>query len=97
MPLVLSYRYEWFRILDDLARHGLTLSDIAYELDVSKSSIIGWKQGAEPRHSAGDALISFWCHIMQKSREELPTLIVSRRFTHSYTSQRYALRQQTSQ
>lgn len=45
MPVVVSYRYDWFRIIEDISREGLTLSDIAKELDVSKTAVIGWKQG----------------------------------------------------
>ncbi|HHD2873822.1 TPA: hypothetical protein ACNZ87_005515, partial [Klebsiella pneumoniae] len=84
------YRYDWFRIIEDISREGLTLSDIAKELDVSKTAVIGWKQGAEPRYFAGDALISLWCHIKQRRKEDLPTQILSRKFIHNYTSRRYA-------
>lgn len=90
MPVVVSYRYDWFRIIEDISREGLTLSDIAKELDVSKTAVIGWKQGAEPRYFAGDALISLWCHIKQRRKEDLPTQILSRKFIHNYTSRRYA-------
>jgi transcriptional regulator with XRE-family HTH domain len=48
MPVVVSYRYDWFRIIEDISREGLTLSDIAKELDVSKTAVIGWKQGLNP-------------------------------------------------
>jgi hypothetical protein len=42
---------DWFRVLMDLKRCGLSLEAIARQVEVSKSAVIGWKNlDAEPKH-----------------------------------------------
>ena len=48
MPVVATFKTDWFRVINDITRSGIPLQEIARELDVSKSAIIGWKQGAPP-------------------------------------------------
>lgn len=46
-----------------MSRSGYSLQDIANELDVVASTLIGWKKGASPRHHTGEALIELWCRV----------------------------------
>ncbi|EDQ2834614.1 hypothetical protein JQ91_002472 [Salmonella enterica subsp. enterica] len=80
MPVVVSYRCDWFRIIEDISRTGIPLAKVASEIEVSKSALLGWKSGAEPAHRAGERLIEFWCFAMERRREDLPVLVYSRRF-----------------
>lgn len=72
MPVINISKIDWFRILSDMSRYGFSLQDIAEELDVVASTLIGWKKGASPRHHTGEALIELWCKVTHKTRDELP-------------------------
>ncbi|CDZ85381.1 hypothetical protein BN1086_03584 [Citrobacter koseri] len=83
MPVIATLKTDWFRVINDITRSGIPLQEIARELDVSKSALIGWKQGSAPNHHTGEALIDFWCLITQRQRADLPVLVSSRRFVYA--------------
>ena len=72
MPVINIHKIDWFRLLLDISRQGYSLQDIADELDVVASTLIGWKKGASPRHHTGEALIEMWCRLTGKCRQEFP-------------------------
>ncbi|MCS3401395.1 hypothetical protein NYE92_01360 [Pantoea sp. B566] len=80
MPVINIHKTDWFRLLTDISRHGYSLQDIAEELDVVASTLIGWKKGASPRHHTGEALIELWCRVTGKSRSQLPKEKYVRKF-----------------
>jgi len=49
-------REDWFRLLTDLQRAGVSHAKVAAELGCSISTVIRWKSGTEPLHAAGQAL-----------------------------------------
>lgn len=49
-------REDWFRLLTELQRAGMSHSKVAATLGCSISTVIGWKCGSEPLHSTGEAL-----------------------------------------
>lgn len=66
-------RIDWFRVLMDLKRAGLSLEAIAAKVGVSKSAVIGWKNlFAEPKHGDGERLIWLWMAHTDHLRTELP-------------------------
>ncbi|WP_447907841.1 hypothetical protein [Serratia fonticola] len=75
MPLVATFRTEWFRVITDLNRRSLSTQEIANELGVSKSAVLGWKTGSEPRHGDGEALIALWCQVTGLDKKKLPTVL----------------------
>ncbi|MGF6435675.1 hypothetical protein ABIC80_001304 [Kosakonia sp. 1610] len=82
MPVVVSYRVDWFRVIDDITRRGISLYEIAKWTDISKSALIGWKQGSHPSHHNGETLIDFWCMVTNKERKLLPQVVSKRRFVY---------------
>lgn len=65
---------NWFRIIVELGTQGaVTLRQISRAIDVPKTTIIGWKAGAEPRHSDGERLMALWCGMLHRERIEVPT------------------------
>ncbi|EHL2774493.1 helix-turn-helix domain-containing protein [Salmonella enterica subsp. enterica serovar Hvittingfoss] len=59
---------DWFAIISDLERTGMTQREIAGCLGVSKSTVNSWKQYNEPRYRNGAALLAIWQHrIHQKT------------------------------
>ncbi len=75
MPLVATFRTDWFRVITDINRTRMATQSIAEELGVSKSAVLGWKSGSEPRHGDGEALIALWCELTGGERENIPTLV----------------------
>ena len=70
-------RVDWFRLLMDLKRAGLSLESIARMVEVSKSAVIGWKNlDAEPKHREGERLIALWERMSGMPRESVPVEMV---------------------
>lgn len=65
---------NWFQVIIDLCRKGYSHAAISAAVDAPKSTVQGWKQGAEPRHSNGEKLIELWCQVTANDRERLPTV-----------------------
>ena len=87
MPVVATFKTDWFRVISDITRTGILLHEIARELDVSKSAIIGWKQGAAPNHHTGEALIDFWCYVTAPAVRAAGE-VTSRRFVYAWRTKR---------
>lgn len=67
-------RIDWFQVIADLGRLGVPSQMIADSVGVAKSTLLGWKQGAEPKHGDGERLIAFWCRVTERQREALPSV-----------------------
>jgi len=76
-------RVDWFRVLADLQHLGLTNLDVSQRLNIPNRTVGGWKnEGAEPRHSDGEALLALWREVTGKTRDGHPTQMAGfRRFT----------------
>lgn len=75
---------DWFRVITDIERTGMTQQKIARHVIASKSTVAYWKQGNEPRYCDGERLIRLWELVTKRSADDLP-------YTH-YDSHRYRLR-----
>lgn len=64
---------DWFQVIAMLRKAGYSVQSISDAIKVPRTTLIGWKQGAEPRYSEGERLIAFWCEITSQAREKLPT------------------------
>lgn len=80
MPLVATFRVDWFRVITDITITGVTLYELASEVGVSKSTVHGWKSGAEPKHGDGESLVAFWCRITNRGRDRLPVNVYRQQF-----------------
>lgn len=65
-------RIDWFRVITEVLRGGHSIQSAADAIDVARTTLIGWKQGAEPRYSEGERLVLLWCQISGESRDKLP-------------------------
>ncbi|UYZ82791.1 hypothetical protein MTZ49_09215 [Entomomonas sp. E2T0] len=63
---------DWFRVICDLNKFNLSLQAISNIIQVPKPTIVGWKQGAEPKHGDGEKLVKLWCSVTGGSRTDLP-------------------------
>lgn len=57
---------DWFAVISDLERTGMTQREIGERISVSKSTVNSWKQYNEPRYRNGVALLTLWQHHMHK-------------------------------
>jgi hypothetical protein len=53
------------------------MQSVAQQIGVARSTLIGWKQGAEPRHSEGARLLAFWCQVTSHDICMVPTVSVN--------------------
>lgn len=67
-----SQRIDWFRVITAVLRSGYSLQSAADEIGIARTTLIGWRQGAEPRYSEGERLVLLWCKITGESRDKLP-------------------------
>ncbi|PTS84007.1 hypothetical protein DBR00_11545 [Pseudomonas sp. HMWF032] len=65
-------RVDWFQVITGLSRAGYSPQSVADAIKVARSTLLGWKQGAEPRYSEGERLVAFWCQVTSHSRDQLP-------------------------
>ena len=69
-------RVDWFKVITQLSRAGLSPHMVSDSIGVPRSTLIGWKQGAEPRYTEGERLVSLWCQAMRRDRSKLPMVAV---------------------
>lgn len=65
-------RIDWFKVITEVLRGGYSIQAAADEIGVARTTLIGWKQGAEPRYSEGERLVLLWCKISGEGRDKLP-------------------------
>jgi hypothetical protein len=71
---------DWHQVLDQLMHAGLSRRDISQRIgcDLTLRMIAHYKNGAQPLHYRGEALIAFWCETLQRTRDQLPVAAVVR-------------------
>lgn len=63
---------DWFRIIADLKKEGVSGREIARRLHVSGATIILWKKGSSPNYDDGKKLIDIWVRETGKDIDLLP-------------------------
>ncbi|KFC08515.1 hypothetical protein GTGU_01432 [Trabulsiella guamensis ATCC 49490] len=66
---------NWRQVINDIHSSGASLLSIAESLNVAKTTLLGWREGATPNHHYGEALLELWCYTSRKSRNEAPTMV----------------------
>lgn len=51
---------DWFRILSELRRCGLSQCEVARKLSVSRNRVKHWAMGSTPGYEDGRALLMLW-------------------------------------
>ena len=55
--LDIGHRLDWWRVIEDLRRTGLSIEGIAEGTQIPKSTLMGYRNlGAEPKHADGEQL-----------------------------------------
>ncbi len=66
-------RVDWWAVLHELNRLGITVAAAAHQIGVPKATVLGWKNaGAEPRHADGEALVALWSRVTNKPADAVP-------------------------
>lgn len=69
--MIIVYRINWFRIIDDLNKADVSDARIAEEIDVSPSQVSAYKAGKQdPSHTNGEKLLAL--HRMRVLSPETP-------------------------
>jgi hypothetical protein len=76
---------DWFRVLWDLARIGISMPEIERRTGISSSALYGYREGSHPQHWRGEMLIDMWCDVMDKPRASLPmvSIVLAPRVVHA--------------
>jgi hypothetical protein len=65
-------RTDWFRVLADLQYAECSNTDVAEYIGVPQTTLLGWKQGSEPRHHDGQRLLELWAMVTGGTFEARP-------------------------
>lgn len=76
MQAVAEFRVDWFTVITGLSRIGYSPQSVADAIGVARTTLLGWKQGAEPRYTEGERLVSFWFQITGSERTKLPVVAI---------------------
>lgn len=81
----MTSQVDWPRLLGDLqwmlgepelafpqVRKPMSTQALAKHLDVPRMTLVGYMEGADPKHAQGERLIAEWCALSGKRREFLP-------------------------
>ena len=63
----------WPAVLADLCGGRISSHAIARSLDIPRSTLRGWLDGAQPGHADGERVLVLWMQITGKPRELIPT------------------------
>jgi hypothetical protein len=65
MTLATGHRIDWWQIIEDLRRTGLSVEKIADATEIPKSTLLGYRNlDAEPKHADGEQLRQLWMRRM---------------------------------
>lgn len=60
-----GHRIDWWQMIEDLRRTGLSIEAIADAAKIPKSTLMGYRnQDAEPKHADGEQLKQLWLRRM---------------------------------
>lgn len=65
---------HWWQIFMDLEAKGWTVSRVAVEIEIGRTTLQGWKNipGTQPKFSDGMALVRLWADVMNLPLDSLP-------------------------
>lgn len=70
--VIVVHRVDWFRILIDLERAGLTQQEVADVTGIPRSTLKAYKDATEPSYFNGEVLISCWMRYTGRHRNDVP-------------------------
>lgn len=63
--LATGYRINWWQVIEDLRRTGLSVEKISESTEIPKSTLLGYRNlDAEPKHADGEQLKQLWLRRM---------------------------------
>ena len=57
-------KVDWFRVISDLERLGITIQSQAVESEVSPGTIYYWRNGGSPKHYNGELLLQLYMRVV---------------------------------
>lgn len=69
-------RIDWFGVLVEFRRRGITDTALSAQTNIPRTTIVGYRAGAEPKHADGERLVQLWMAETQRPREQLPMTYV---------------------
>ena len=73
LELQMQERIDWFRVIVDIEKKGITTTDIGRQLKIPQSTLTGWKlEHHRPKFEEGLRLLNLWCRLTKKYLEWAP-------------------------
>lgn len=70
MELDPQRRVDWWKVMDDLSKAGMTMEAVSAAVFIPVSTLAGYKNSnVEPKHADGERLLALW---RQRLTPELP-------------------------
>lgn len=68
---------NWFQILDELKRAGISNAEVARRLNVTPPAVDRWKSGGEPSHYYGELILALYKrHCVQRMPANIATSVL---------------------
>ena len=67
-------RIDWFRLIVRLKADGYSLYSVSHFTEIPKSTLIGYKNGSQPKYHDGARLLKFWSEGTSTHQDEAPTI-----------------------
>lgn len=74
MTLPDGHRVHWRQIIADLRARGLSCDQIGARLGRAEATVMGWRDGSQPKHHDGERLIDLWCQATGAHRDAAPVI-----------------------
>jgi hypothetical protein len=66
---------DWWRVITDLQQAGipmLSIGKVMGDVQLTNQMLVHYRAGTEPLHWRGELLLTYWCTMMKKAREDRP-------------------------
>ena len=65
---------DWWQVITDLQRAGIPMTAVERVMDsqLTDKMLVHYRAGTEPQHWRGELLLTYWCQIMHRAREDRP-------------------------
>lgn len=73
VPRPRMVQVDWFAVICELKRMGISTYRVSQETAIPQSTLIGYKGGAEPKFSDGEILVEYYRAVTGKGLGEVPS------------------------
>jgi len=66
-------RVDWFRIITDIKRDGVSMKELSQSTGIAEGTIKGWQlSGSRPNYECACKVLIFWSELCEQSFDKIP-------------------------